>query len=137
MGGGAALTLAQARGLAVGLLRREAAWCEGTSLAESLFTCLYLHGPLLPCLARACGGGDAAETAEVGSANDRASLGDASSEPAAAAAAAEAAAVAAPEGLALRAWAALAVGTLKMVSLTREAVLHADLYEEEDFSPNL
>jgi len=134
--GGVNLTLAQARTLSVGLLRREAAWCDGTSLAESIFTCLYLHEPLLPCLARACGGGDAAIAAEsdVGTSSSELSTTEASKR---ATPSQEAAAIAAPDGLALRAWAALAVGTLKTVSCTREAVFRGDIYEEDDFSPNL
>ena len=137
-GVGVNLSLAQARSLSVGLLRREAAWCDGTSLAESIFTCLYLHEPLLPCLARACGGGDAAKAAEsdVGGASSELSATEAS-KVAAISEEAAAAAIAAPDGLALRAWAALAVGTLKTVSLTGEAVFRGDIYEEDDFSPNL
>jgi hypothetical protein len=113
------LTLAEARALSLQLLVLEFGWCEGVSLAESVFTCLYLHPPALPRLVAA--------------------LADPSAGPDPAAAKPTVAAVAAAGDapLALRALAALGVIGLKVVHLTREAVFHADLYEEEDFSPGL
>ena len=100
------LSLASARALALGLLVREVAWCNGTSLAETVFTCLYLHDPALKHLVASVNAGGAHEkhVARTGT-----------------------------EGLGMRAWSGLAVGTLKTVALTREAVFHADIYEEEDF----
>lgn len=42
---GPSVTLAHARAVALRLLVLEAAWHGGTSLAETVFTCLYLHAP--------------------------------------------------------------------------------------------
>ena len=54
---GRALTLSRARADAVALMVMESAWSEGTSLAETVFTCLYLHQPALAHLVATVTGG--------------------------------------------------------------------------------
>lgn len=123
----AGLSLLAAAQLSIRLMILEVGWCEGTSSAESVFTCLYLHKPVLPLLLAAL-----PALAAPAEPPEGASSGGAAPEESAEAGAAAPQAARAPNGpppLALRAFAALSVGVVKTMALTREIVLHADIYE--------
>eukprot|EP00617_Octactis_speculum_P020933 CAMPEP_0185764208 /NCGR_PEP_ID=MMETSP1174-20130828/23131_1 /TAXON_ID=35687 /ORGANISM="Dictyocha speculum, Strain CCMP1381" /LENGTH=751 /DNA_ID=CAMNT_0028446643 /DNA_START=3 /DNA_END=2258 /DNA_ORIENTATION=+ len=88
------------------LLVCEVAWCEGSSLAETLFTCLYLQKPILSTmLAHYNSEDEEAKTPVI-------------------------------ESLGLYVLYAIILNILKTTELSRHMILQADIYEEEDFSPN-
>jgi hypothetical protein len=132
-----ALTVAQAKVLSLELLVREMAWCEGTSLAETVFTCLYLHPLIVPHLLTSFLS-SSSNSNSISSSSQKDPISEAAAPEAAAAASSDVPSVgeevsgggASPSSsLGLRAFSAVAVGTVRFVALTREVVFHADIYE--------
>lgn len=95
------ISLSEARRICSKLLTLEISWIDGTSMAETMFTCFYLHDPVLPLLIstfQSLSKKDSKESPKL-------------------------------ETLAEGCLSCFVVLLLKNVALIREIVFHADIYE--------
>jgi hypothetical protein len=99
------ISLRDTRNICLRMLKLEMSWVDATSLAESLFTCFYLHEPILGLL-KSTFSGLLASLNENGD-NPNSTVKDLGEE----------------------CLACIVVLVLKKVAMMRDIVLHADIYE--------